>query len=119
MPTRRTSTSPITTSTATATPTCTRGSSPRAAFATRSRTAATTTTAPTSRCRVRAAVRVDCTSRHGTRMTPAYVGGYVQPYLASGNTVDFTGDWANVCYTNTSVTPVQNTTWGKLQSLYR
>ncbi len=58
---------------------------------------------------------------HGSwgELSPTYVGGYVQAYCGHGAAADFTADWSNICYQNTTATPTQHTTWGQLKSLYR
>ena len=61
------------------------------------------------------------TFRYGSwgELTPAYVGGYVQPYLGQGTAVDFTGTFESLCFGPANPTPVSNTSWGALKSRYR
>ncbi len=52
-------------------------------------------------------------------LTPAYVGGYVQPYVGNGNPVDFTGQWESLCFGPANPTPAPTTSWGALKARYR
>lgn len=52
-------------------------------------------------------------------LNPAYAGGYAQPYAAqsAGGNVRF--EWADICYSNLSGTPVERTSWGAIKNTYR
>jgi hypothetical protein len=47
----------------------------------------------------------------------AMVGGYFQPRANTG--VGLTGIFNSICYENLDVVPVQNSTWGRLKTIYR
>ena len=47
----------------------------------------------------------------------AMVGGYFQPRANSQAQLACT--WANICYENNDVVPTENSTWGRLKTLYR
>lgn len=52
-------------------------------------------------------------------LDPASAGGFVQPRLDPGNFSSFVrATWNNVCYDNLQVVPTQNTSWGRVKSLY-
>jgi hypothetical protein len=52
---------------------------------------------------------------------PHSAGGYVQPRAGdgTGNPLDFTGRFSNICFTGPVATPAAVTTWGGLKSKYR
>jgi hypothetical protein len=47
----------------------------------------------------------------------AMVGGYFQPRANTG--ADLSCNWANICFDNLDVVPTQNSTWGRIKTLYR
>lgn len=47
----------------------------------------------------------------------AMVGGYFQPRANTG--VGLTATWRDICYENLDVVPTQNSTWGRLKTIYR
>lgn len=52
-------------------------------------------------------------------LDPASAGGFLQARLDPGNFNSFVrATWNNVCYDNLQVVPTQNTSWGRLKSLY-
>lgn len=58
---------------------------------------------------------------HGSwgELCPAYVGGYVQPYLGQGFPVGLRGSFFDVFFEGPSATSAVPTTWGRLKSMYR
>ena len=52
-------------------------------------------------------------------LDPASAGGFLQARLDPGNFNSFVrATWNNVCYDNLQVVPTQNTSWGRVKSLY-
>ena len=58
---------------------------------------------------------------HGSwgALCPAYVGGYVQPFVGQGVPVGFTGSFFDIFFEGPSATSAVPTTWGRLKAMYR
>jgi len=52
-------------------------------------------------------------------LNDARVGGYVMPKVMPTDGFSFTGTWEDIRYEPLGATPTQNTTWGKLKTLYK
>lgn len=52
-------------------------------------------------------------------LNPASAGGFLQARLVPGDfNSNLRATWSNVCYTNLQAVPTQNTSWGRVKSLY-
>ncbi len=52
-------------------------------------------------------------------LTPAYAGGYDQPYVGAGVPVTFKAEFDTPCFYGPNPTPAPTTSWGKLKTRYR